>query len=230
MADIKKYTSRGQLIEELSFNITILLQQGLDERGAGSMLLSGGSTPGPLYEKLSETEFDWNKIWFAPTDERWVAPDHQDSNERLIRKSLIKNKASGANFVGLKSPGDDPRAGMQHTEQKLLEMPMPFDVTLLGMGEDGHFASLFPNLADTQVAMDMNNKYLCYPVRREGDEHDRMTITYRAILNSKMIILFFYGDNKLQVFKEASREVNNELPISHLLNQSEVPVTIFWAN
>lgn len=230
MVELKKYTSRNELIEELSANVISMLQHGIDRRDAGSMLLSGGSTPGALYNKMSNTSFDWQKVWFAPTDERWVDAGHPDSNEKMIRNTLLINKAAAATYIGLKSDGEDPVAGAQAVEEKLAPMPMPFDVVLLGMGEDGHFASLFPNLEDTRRAMDVNEGSLCYPIRRDGDDHDRMTMTYKSILNAKQIILLFFGESKLRVFEQAAQNVSDHLPISHLLNQSNVPVHLYWAD
>jgi len=229
MIEIKKYSTRQQLIEELTEDVLIKLEQGIENRERASMLLSGGSTPGPLYEKMSNADFKWDKVWFAPTDERWVDPDHPDSNEKLIRSSLLKNKAGVANYIGLKSPGNDPFDGLKATAGKLADLPLPIDVVLLGMGEDGHFASLFPGLEDTQIAMDISSDRLCYPIRRDGEEHNRMSMTYSAILNSKCIILLFFGAKKHEVFEEASRKVNDTLPISHLLNQSDVPVYLYWS-
>ncbi len=148
-----KFKSRAALFDQLSFDVVERLGAGISGRQAASMLLSGGTTPGPLYEKMSCVELDWQKVYFAPTDERWVAPDHADSNEKLIRDSLLKNNAAVANYVGLKSDGETPLIGQAETERKLAALPRPFDVVLLGMGEDGHFASLFPGLADTKEAM-----------------------------------------------------------------------------
>jgi 6-phosphogluconolactonase len=229
LVEIKKYKSRYKLVDELSTNIILMLKQGIGERDAGSMLLSGGSTPGPLYEKMSNRNLDWQKIWFAPTDERWVEPDHVDSNEKMIRNTLLVNNAKTANYIGLKVDGDSPVSCAPAVEEKLKKIPMPFDVVLLGMGEDGHFASLFPYLDDTKKAMNLNGASLCSAIRREGVEHDRVTMSYKAILSAKNIIVLFYGKTKLAVFEQAAKKANDQLPISHLLNQTDVPVTLYWA-
>lgn len=229
MVELKKYISRTELVEELSANIISMLQWGIDERDKGSMLLSGGSTPGPLYEKMSNLNFDWEKVWFAPTDERWVVPDHADSNENMIRNTLLVNNAKTAHYIGLKVEGDNPALCAPAVDENLKKMPMPFDVVLLGMGEDGHFASLFPYLDDTKRAMDLDESSLCCPVRRDGDEHDRITISYKTILRARNIILLFFGKSKLGVFEKAANNISEHLPISYLLNQSNVPVTLYWA-
>ena len=224
-----KFENRDELIETLFPTVLDHLKDGIAKRDAASMLLSGGTTPGPLYEKLSNTDLDWEKVWFSPTDERWVEPDHDDSNEKLIRDTLLKNKASNANYVGLKSAPSDPFEGQRETEQKILTLPRPFDVVLLGMGEDGHTASFFPGLEDTKNALNMDTQRLCAGISRGGDDVDRMTMTLKCLIDAKRVFLFFYGQKKLDVFNDAKLGINDKLPVSYLLNQEHVPVSLYWA-
>lgn len=226
---VKKYENRNDLINDLGKEILTSLSKGVADNGQASMLLSGGTTPGPLYEKLSNEALEWDKVWFAPTDERWVEPDHDDSNEKLIRKTLLQNNASAANYIGLKSAPDNPYDGQKFTEEKMKKFPFPIDVVLIGMGTDGHVASLFPGLADTKAAMSEVNQDLCHGICRGDGEVDRMTLTLNCILNAKQVILFFYGAEKLSVFENAMTEKTDTLPVSYLLNQNKVPVTLYWA-
>ncbi|MBL4602971.1 MAG: 6-phosphogluconolactonase [Emcibacteraceae bacterium] len=224
-----KFDDRDLLIDQLLQDVVVGIKDGISDRDAASVLLSGGTTPGPLYEKLSEVELDWEKVIFAPTDERWVEPDHPDSNEKLIRETLLQNKAASAKYIGLKSNGDDPILGQNETEEKLKLLPMPLDIVLLGMGEDGHVASLFPGLEDTKIAMDLNNKNLCHAVRRGGGDIARMSLTLSCLLSGRKIFLLFYGRKKLEIFTKAKRQQTAELPVSLLLHQDKVPVSLYWA-
>ena len=224
-----KFTNREELIIDLKDNVIDALGRGLNDKGEASMLLSGGTTPGALYHAMSQSELDWEKAWFAPTDERWVEPDHKDSNEKLIRDTLIQNKAAGANYIRLKSSPDNPRDGQSETEQFIMRLPQPFDVVLLGMGEDGHTASLFPNLSDTDFAIDEECDAKCAPISRGNGEVDRMTMTLNCLLNAKKIILYFYGEKKLAVFEEAKKIKTSSLPVSYLLHQNKTPVELYWA-
>ncbi|MDG1859701.1 MAG: 6-phosphogluconolactonase, partial [Emcibacteraceae bacterium] len=165
-----KFKTRDELIATLFPTVLDYLKDGIAKRDGASMLLSGGTTPGPLYEKLSNVALDWEKVWFSSTDERWVEPEHDDSNEKLIRDTLLKNKASNANYVGLKTKSSDPFAGEAEAEQKILTLPRPFDVVLLGMGDDGHTASLFPDLEDTKNALNMDKERLCAGIRGGGGD------------------------------------------------------------
>ncbi|MCP5381174.1 MAG: 6-phosphogluconolactonase [Kordiimonadaceae bacterium] len=224
------FNDREELFQQLELDILEKLREGISARGKASMLLSGGTTPGPLYEKLSKRNFDWDKVWFSLTDERWVDQDHPQSNEKLIRDTLVKNEAKVARLIGLKSAEDDVLVGQDATEIKLYEFPLPSDVVLLGMGEDGHIASLFPGLKDTKTAMDLSNKKLCQAIVREAGEIPRISMTLRAILDTKHIFLLFFGAKKKEVFERARKIKNPILPVSFLLHQDSVPISLYFAD
>jgi 6-phosphogluconolactonase len=224
-----KFESRDQLVTDLCGEVLRNLSQSINERQKASMLLSGGSTPGPLYDLMSNQDMEWHNVWFSATDERWVETDHQDSNERLIRAKLLQNKAASANYVSLKSDHSTPHLGQEDTEKNFANFPLPIDIVLLGMGEDGHVASLFPNVEDSQKAMAKEINDLCHAVKREEGDVDRMTITLNGLLNSKRIFLFFYGQKKLEVFNTAKTAKADQLPVSYLLHQAEVPISLYWA-
>lgn len=223
-----KFDSREKLFDKLTADVTHDLAAGILKRGAASMLLSGGTTPGPLYEKLSRADLEWENIYFAPTDERWVEPGHRDSNERLMRETLLQGKAALAHYIGLKSSAADPVSGQVETEKNLKILPMPLDTVLLGMGEDGHVASLFPGLDDTKKALE-DDSNLCGPIIRGDGDTPRMTMTLRCLLQSKRIYLLFFGEKKLNVFEKALENKSDQLPVSEILHQNKVPVSLYWA-
>ncbi len=224
-----KFKSREDLFDQLLADVLGQLGSGVEKRGVASMLLSGGSTPGILYEKMSQSEFDWKNVVFAPTDERWVAPDDPQSNEKLIRSRLLRNNAVNAGYVSLKSNDPDPVTGQSQVEERIKKIPLPFDIVLLGMGEDGHVASLFPGLRDTNIALDDSYPNLCRGVRREGEEIDRITMTLKCLLCAEQIFLLFYGKKKFEVFEKAIIMKDRTLPVSYVLHQNDVPVSLYWA-
>lgn len=224
-----RYDNRQQLLADLLEHVTGILGDAVEAKGKASMLLSGGTTPGALYEQMSEVDLPWDKIWFGPTDERWVDPAHEASNEKLVRETLRKNKAASTNYVGHKSDFPDPASGLAATMDQIKALPEPYDIVLLGMGTDGHVASLFPCSADTPAALDPANENSCHPINRGGDEVPRMTMTLNQLLKADRIFLFFYGDEKAGVFAEALKEKTGGLPVSHILHQDKVPVTLYWA-
>lgn len=223
-----KFDSRIELIESLSQNVITILSKSIEERDCASMLLSAGSTPGPLYDKMSNADLNWAKTWFGLTDERWVEPDHDDSNEKLIRNSLLKNKAAQAHFLGLKSSHADPMAGQATVRENISNLPSPFDITLLGMGEDGHVASLFPGLSGTMAALSPDNDQICAAIRKPDGETARMTVTLNALLLTKRVYLLFYGSQKLAVYDRAKKAKTDQLPVSYLLHQTKVPISLYW--
>ena len=125
--------------------ISNTLNSSIENEGSASLVLSGGSSPISIYEELSNIDISWSKVFLTLVDDRLVDPDHRDSNQKLLHNHFIKNKAKNINFFPL-------------TENFLsnTEFKKPFDVTLLGMGEDGHFASLFPDMINQYEAFDIN--------------------------------------------------------------------------
>ena len=224
-----KFDSRDALLRHLLQDVMTGLSSALESRGQASMLLSGGTSPGALYRMMSDQDIAWDRIWFGLSDERWVAPDHPDSNENLVRQTLLTGRAAAANFIGLKSTPDDIAAGQAETEQRLLDLPRPFDIVLLGMGLDGHSASLFPDSADVAAALDNDSKALCQPVRRGAGEIPRMTMTCKALLQSREIKLLIFGAEKWQIYQQARAAKSAAQPVSFILNQQKTPVSVYWA-
>lgn len=224
-----KFDSRDMLFGQLLQDVMSGLSSALKNKSKASMLLSGGTSPGALYEMMSQQTLDWANVWFGLSDERWVAPDHADSNEKLVRKTLLTHKAAEANFIGLKSVAGDIVDGWKDSDQRLQALPRPFDIILLGMGLDGHTASLFPDSADTAVALSESNRMLCHPIRRGEGETPRITMTLNALLKSHETKLLIFGADKWQVYQQARAEKSDSQPVSHLLHQTQTPVSIYWA-
>ncbi len=224
-----KKDSRDALLTTLLADIMAGLSDAVATRDQASMLLSGGTSPGALYQMMAQQEFDWGKVWFGLSDERWVAPDHADSNEKLVHDTLLRHQAGAAHFIGLKSPEQDIVKGADLSNHALEDLPSPYDITLLGMGLDGHTASLFPDSPDTPAALAADALSLCHPIRRGEGETPRISMTRNALLNSREIKLLIYGAEKWAIFEQARQQISNHQPVSHILNQTQTPVTLYWA-
>ena len=129
---------------DLSLRIGQLLTQSITEYGCASIAVSGGRTPISLFEELSKLNLDWSKVELTLVDERWIDAKNEDSNELLVRKYLIKNEATQIKFFPIKSSAKSIKEGQILYEKVLQQVKLPFDVIVLGMGDDGHTASLFP--------------------------------------------------------------------------------------
>ena len=147
MQDLKEniFTDKAQLESTLAEEISQKLKQEINNNGEATLLVSGGSTPKKLYEILSNTEIDWNNVSIGLIDERFVATDTDESNELLIKNTLLKNKAADAKFIGLVFSIKDYEENLNIAISKNTPFYKSITCSILGMGLDGHTASLFPN-------------------------------------------------------------------------------------
>ena len=207
-----------------------LLRSALEQKPKNkvSLVLSGGSTPGLCFDLLSSETLDWSRVTVVPSDERWVSPDHPDSNERLIRSRLLQGQASKGKVLSFFRAGVDAIQAPSLIQQDLAELPHPYSASLLGMGEDGHFASLFPDFSDLHLALDPQGKLRCLAVQTAGSPHTRISLTLSEILDSEHIVLLIYGDNKRQVF-EAAQAGDGRYPVESLLTLAKSSLSVIWA-
>ena len=193
-----------------------------------SLVVSGGSTPGPCFELLSREALDWPRVTVVPSDERWVLADHPDSNERLIRSRLLTGRAEAGRMLPFYRAGVEAAGALPLIEQDLSRLQQPFCATLLGMGEDGHFASLFPDFDGLQTALDPAAKNACTLVRTAGSPHLRISLTLSALLNTRHTVLLIFGEAKRAVY-EAALAGGSAYPAEALLRHARAPLTVIWA-
>ena len=218
------------LAHALCGEIKVDLEEALDVRGAASLIVSGGRTPLTLFAQLRTETLDWPKIWVALADERWVETTSEASNERMVRENLLLERAAPARFVGLKNPAPTPEAGADWAWRALSRVPRPYDVVVLGMGDDGHTASLFPGSLALSRALDATAPPGCVAVNALAAPHARVSLNLAALLDSRRIVLHIEGEKKWQVYQRARMPGSGaELPVRAILQQREVPVDVYWA-
>lgn len=193
-----------------------------------SLVVSGGSTPGPCFDLLSAEPLDWSRVTVLPSDERWVAADDADSNENLIRRRLLQGRAQQGKVLSFFRAGVEAAQAPCLIERDLSGLTQPFSASLLGMGEDGHFASLFPDFDGLQQALDPSGKAACVMVQTAGSPHLRISLTLSALLNSMHTVLLIFGEAKRIVFETAIAG-GSSYPIDALLHQTRRPLTAIWA-
>jgi len=226
----KEFQDRERLVVELAGRIAVLLAAGVKYRGQASLAVSGGSTPVALFECLSGMDIPWKDVVITLVDERWVVPTEHDSNERLVRNHLLQNKATAASFIGMKNTAPTAGAGEAECEQGLQKVPLPFDVLILGMGGDGHTASLFPGADKLAAATNMDSGRSCMGLAPLTAPHDRMSLTLPAILDSRQVFLHIVGQDKKIVLEEANTNGPAvDMPIRFILRQQTTPLSIYWA-
>jgi 6-phosphogluconolactonase len=200
------------------------LEFAIAERGQASVAVSGGRTPQTVFPILAKRGLAWNHVCVTLTDERWVQPNHPDSNEKLARTYLLRGNAESATFVGMKMPDASPEQGLAACEESLVKIPMPLDAVYLGMGPDGHIASLFPG----SKALSQVSGYCAATVAADGSL--RMSLSPFALLSARHLILMLSGVEKRDVYEKAKVPGSLEdLPLRLILLQNQVPITVFIA-
>ena len=206
--------------------IVELLSRRLDNNDEASLVVSGGTSPAQCFAALAATDLEWQRVQVALSDERWVAPEHDDSNEKLVRESLLVGAAAAATLLPVYAEGVSPEERCDELQESL--PILPFACSLIGIGADGHFASLFPDADNLDQAMDVEAGRLYMPVVTAASPHVRISMTLAAISRSDEVLLLFFGDDKLAVYKKA-KAMSNGYPLSRLLRQKRAPVRLFWA-
>jgi len=221
-----RFESRQAASAAVAARIAGLVDAQLARDGEARFVVGGGSTPGACFEYLSGYEMKWDKIQVALSDERWVPNDHEDSNERLVRNTLLKDAASSGSILSLYDPDqsvDDRCDALQSQKPE-----NGFACSMVGMGTDGHFASLFPDADCLEAGLQLDNERFYIPVRTAASPHPRISMTLSALLASAEILLFIFGEEKLAVYENA-HTVDKTYPITALLEQKETPVSLYWA-
>jgi 6-phosphogluconolactonase len=234
MAVVERFYNTPEAMIDAVFEHTIeALTEALADGDAASFLVSGGSSPAPIYKRLSEADVAWNKIKVALVDERWVDFDHDKSNEAFIVKTLLQNNAANAKLIGMKNTAATAADGLAQCEASYQTLPTPFDVTVLGMGPDGHTASWFPHAKGLDEALSSDALCSAITARKSevtGDCVERMTLSLAGVANSKHVLLLISGDEKLATYREALAGGDvADMPVRAILEQDKVPVTVYWA-
>jgi 6-phosphogluconolactonase len=227
------FDTRDAMVSAIEAATIDALQVDIATIGKASWAVSGGSTPKPLFEAISKRSLAWEAIDIALVDERWVAKDHPRSNEAFAQNSLIQDKASEVTLTGMYVDGKTPSAALDEVEARYQSLARPLTNVLLGMGPDGHTASLFPEAKGLENAFDDDGKNLCAAVTANksdvtGDEVERITLTFPAIRDAKSIFLMITGDAKLDALRSAL-EHDTHLPIARVINGLTKPLQIYWA-
>jgi 6-phosphogluconolactonase len=212
---------------DLSQNISEILLETIKKRGRASIAVSGGSTPIPLFEALSHMDLDWSKVDLTLVDDRWVESDHKDSNELLVKLNLIKNKAVNVNFIPLKNDASTAKEGQVSSEKALKRLSLPFDIVVLGMGTDGHTASLFPCSDEIKSAMDLDNNDCLVATMPTSAPYERLGMTAKTIMDAKSVFLHLNGSSKLHTLEKAmDLKDAYKMPIFAFLDDG---LDIYWS-
>ena len=222
------FATGAQAAADIADRIATILSDAIAVREIATIALSGGRSPRPVLEALSRATLDWSKLIVTLVDERWVDAASADSNERLVRDTLLQGPAAQARFVPMKTDAADAYAGQPDVERAFAALPWPLDIILLGMGDDGHTASLFPE--GRELAEGLATDALTIAATPPAAPHQRLSLTASAILKSRHIFLQISGAAKKAVYDRAlAGGPVEDLPIRLALLQDDVPVEVWIA-
>jgi 6-phosphogluconolactonase len=221
--------SLDETLQALKAALLSSIKQSIKAKDQCAIALAGGGTPQPLYRELSHCKLPWYKLTVTLTDERWVSTDHQDSNQNMITQCLLNQAGSELKFIPLKNNYASAIEGEAVCEASLSTQIKQLDVVVLGMGDDGHFASIFPDTDNVSVLLDQSTQQKCMAVSPPGKQA-RMSLTLSYLLTAKVIYLLITGDKKKQIIDDvmSNRYSSQQYPVSILLNQQVCPVHIYW--
>lgn len=226
------FRNAADIYRVLAGEIAEHLTQAALRDGRASVVVAGGTTPGDLYDNLKTRDVPWKDVTITLSDERWIDPGSERSNENLARRRLLTGGASAAVLVPFKTVHAHAHEAEAAVHDAVAAMKRPFDVVVLGMGVDGHTASLIPGAEGLQRALDRGDPALVRAVNPPDltAMGERMTLTLRGILDARWIVLLIRGEAKLAAYKRAlaGRDVM-AAPVRAVLHQGDVPVSVFWA-
>ncbi len=188
-----------------------------------SLAVAGGTTPGPVFDALCAAELDWHRVRVMPTDERWVAPDHDRANARLIADRLLVNRAAGAQYLPFYAPAAHPEDVLPQLEANLAPV-LPVSVMLLGMGADMHTASLFPGAPGLAQALAPDAPILSV-LRPETQPDIRVSLSARVLAGAVNSHLIIFGADKRAALDRAMSLPPDRAPVQVVLKNS----IIHWA-
>ncbi len=223
------YDSPDEMAAAVAGDIGFIIESALDARGACLLALPGGRTPLPIFDRLAQAKLNWKKATIIPTDDRLVPMADEQSNVRALAKAFLP---TGARVIPIAAEIDDYRLAGNSADARLQDLPWPPDLVWLGMGEDGHTASIFagPDLAD---ALDAPKARRAVGVMPDPMPRDapvaRVTLTRAAILSARTILITISGDSKRELLEGAIKDgQSSRLPIGRVLAEAEQPIDIHW--
>jgi 6-phosphogluconolactonase len=224
------YDSLDELADAVAGDVGFIIESALDARGEALIALPGGKTPLPIFERLAKAKLDWRRVTIIPTDDRLVPMQDERSNVRAIAGAFL---SAGARVIPITSDIEDYRLAGNSANARLAEMKFPLDLAWLGMGGDGHTASIFagPDLEEALNARKGRHAVGVMPDPLPAEAPvPRVTLTRSAILSARTVLITITGDDKKALLEQAIADGHSsKLPIGRVLSEAEQPIDIHWA-
>ena len=223
------YDSAEEMADAVAGDVGFIIESALDARGAALVALPGGKTPLPVYPKLAERKLNWKRVTIIPTDDRLVPMDSDMSNIRALAKAFLPQ---GARVFPIATTIDDYKLAGGAADARLQDLTWPPDLVWLGMGSDGHTASIFtgPDLQDTLDAPKARRAVGVMPDPMPDEAPvARVTLTRASILSARTLLITVTGQEKRELLEGAIADgQSSRLPIGRVLAEAEQPIDIHW--
>jgi 6-phosphogluconolactonase len=225
-----EYDSREELADAVAGDIGFIVDSAVEARNASLIAVPGGKTGPMIYPKLAAQKLPWKRVTVIPTDDRLVAMDSDLSNVREIARAFLP---TGARVIPIATEIADYKLAGNSADARLQDLPWPPDLVWLGMGDEGHTASIFPG-ADMQEALDAPKARRAIGVMPEPMPQDapvpRVTLTRAAILSARTLLIAITGAHKRELLEQAIADgQSSKLPIGRVLAEVDQPIDIHWA-
>ena len=220
--------SPATLHKSLAYRVARDLAEAIAAKGSASLMLSGGSTPRPFLAELAAENVAWDKVKIGLVDERWVDPGSGESNENLVRAELLGRGAEAASFFGMYREGESAEQACAAVEATYKKELYPFDVVVLGMGGDGHTASLFPHRPELQHLL--NDPVICGTAEAPSEPTTRLSLSLHAIASAQHCYLHIEGGEKLAVYEAAvdGDDDVTSMPIRAVLGHPDIALEVYY--
>ncbi|MGQ3889478.1 6-phosphogluconolactonase [Legionella sp. CNM-1927-20] len=224
---LQQFNDSASLNSYFCNKLKSILTEAIAIRGHAYLVVSGGKTPQSLFNLLSEADLAWDKVTILLADERWLPVSSNDSNEGMLKRHLLINKAAKAKYISLLPKSNELEKNIEEITARLDCLPQ-FDAVILGMGEDGHTASLFPCSKEIQAGLTTDTSVIV--VKPTTAPYTRISLTKNRLLNSRFIFLLLVGGNKLAVLKEAaSGQDTLAMPVRAFLHNPAIELQVMFS-
>ena len=229
-AEFWDYDSLDELADAVAGDVGFIVESAIDARGAALLALPGGKTPLPVFKKLAAAKLDWKRVTIVPGDERLVPMQSELSNVRAIAQAFLP---TGARVIPITGDIADYHLAGNSADARLQDVKWPPDLVWLGMGEDGHTASIFPG-PDLEEALNAPKARRAVGVMPDPMPADapvaRVTLTRAAILSARTILIAITGQAKRDLLEQAIKDGHSsKLPVGRVLAECDQPIDIHWA-